>query len=346
MPPPTQCKHRTADRVARDQTQLSVMASAADRLASVEMRLGSYSRGVAVPLYEAARAAQGGVSLSLLAATTLHDAAAPGRSVVIATGAGHPTYMPAGETDGPLGAVALARALQRGYGVKAVFATASLYELPLRAAAEVAGLDAVSILPVGEETEAAAEAAACLDRHQPLAVVAVEALAPNAAGIAHTASGLAAIDRPALEELVREAARRGIVSIGIGDNGNEIGFGLIESDIRRIKPFGDCCNCPCRAGIASAVATDILVAANVSNWGAYAVTAMLAALSGDPTVLHTPDLERRMLEAAVEAGACDGSTGSVIPYVDGSGLDVQQAVLTLLAAIVENGLIEPPSRPF
>jgi hypothetical protein len=146
--------------------------------------------------------------------------------------------------------------------------------------------------------------------------------------------------------LVEQARRQSALSIGIGDNGNEIGFGLIEKAVREVKPYGDKCQCSCGMGIASAIETDVLVSANISNWGAYGVEAMLAALLGVPALLHSAETETAMLEAAVDAGALDGSTGGKRMAVDGCGLDVQQAELTMLRAILENGLADPPRRPF
>jgi hypothetical protein len=335
-----------SDVTATDR-QLTIMGRSVDRATTVEMRLGVYSRGVAADLYGAALEAQGGAPLSLLAASRLHGAVGKGDTVLIATGAGHVVHMPAGETDGPLGAVALGRILERGLGAVPVFVTAAEYAAPLEAAAEAAGLETVSILHVSSDERAVAECAGFLDRHRPAAVVSVETLSPNAAGVSHTASGMATSEvRPRIEELFYEAARRGVPTVGVGDNGNEIGFGLVEPAVRALKPFGDVCRCDCGAGIASAVATDVLVAANISNWGAYGIEAMLAALLGDPGLIHDGEIERRMLERSVEAGAIDGSTGKKLEAVDGSDLAVQQALLTFLRAIVANGLSEPPNRPF
>ena len=53
----------------------------------------------------------------------------------------------------------------------------------------------------------------------------------------------------------------------------------------------------------------------------------------DRRLLHTPEDEAAMLEAAVNAGARDGVTHAATFTVDGADLTVQQAVVTLLGNI-------------
>jgi hypothetical protein len=228
-----------------------------------------------------------------------------------------------------------------------VLVTAPDYAPPAEAAFAAAGLSDVEVLPLGCDDRAAQQTAEYLSRLQPAAVISIETLAPNTVGTAHTASGLPASgERPRVETLIAAARDRGVLTIGMGDNGNEAGCGVIEPAVREHKPYGDVCRCPCGGGIATAVSTDVLVVANISNWAAYGVEAMLAASLGDPELLHDVLVEKEMLEAAVDAGAIDGSTGRPLIAVDGTDLGVQQAVLTILRSIVDNGLSQPPGRPF
>src|SRR3989304_2964407 len=90
-----------------------------DRLTLVEMRMQGIDRGKVEHLYRAAREVQGG-PLTMRAATLLRDRVKRGDYVVIATGASSPPYLPAGETDGPPGAVAIAASLGRGLGARPV----------------------------------------------------------------------------------------------------------------------------------------------------------------------------------------------------------------------------------
>ena len=114
------------------------------------------------------------------------------------------------------------------------------------------------------------------------------------------------------------AAEKGIKVVAIGDGGNEVGMGKIEKEIGEIVPdFRDCiCSIGC----------DVLLPSDVSNWGAYALAAMLSCYYGK-WCGHFPDDEKAMLEAVKESGAVDGVTRKPQLSVDGFGLDIQKQVL-------------------
>lgn len=73
-------------------------------------------------------------------------------------------------------------------------------------------------------------------------VIPNERLSPNEKGIIHGATGLAGwkpmVD---LSPLIAEAERRGVFSVGVGDFGNELGFGRIHGAVKEIQPFGKRC---------------------------------------------------------------------------------------------------------
>jgi hypothetical protein len=322
-----------------------------DRLMTVEARLSDYSRGVIRHLYEAACAAQGGGPLCMLAARLILEHAKPGQLVFIATGAGDAKFMPAGETDGPLGACALALAIIKATGAIPILLTETIFQANLAAVALAASLGvrdpvlaletpfATTILPIAADDSAMAQAAGYLERFKPTLLIAVEKSGPGRDGFAYRASGnRSPATRGHTEHLFDQAAALGIASLGIGDNGNEIGYGLIEEAVRTHKPKGD--------KIATRVATTVLVAANTSNWGAYAVCAALAALCDRADVFHDAAMERRMLEACVAANGADGSTGRHVLAVDGTPAEVQEAIVTMMGAIVRNGLLKGYKRPF
>ena len=95
---------------------------------------------------------------------------------------------------------------------------------------------------------------------------------------------------------------------------------------------------PLMARIAAVVATDHLVVAGVSNWGAYGITAELGRLAGRP-LLHAPETERRLIEACVKAGAVDGITRRPEATVDSLDLDTHTAFLRLLGIAAESGMM-------
>jgi hypothetical protein len=332
-------------------TQMEVIGRNIDRLVTVEARISDYSRGVIANLYDAARAAQGGRPLCLHAAELILASARPGRVVFFTTGAGDPRYLPAGETDGPPGLAVLARAVHQLTGAVPILLTEAAFVDNLAATALAAGLGrrmpemvigtpyTTAVLPLSDGPDAEAEAAALVARFDPCMMISVEKIGPNADGIAHTASGKpVAAGRARAECLFDLAAARNIPTLGVGDNGNEIGFGLIADAVKRYKPGGE--------RLATRVVTDALMTANTSNWGAYAIVAALAVLTGRTELLHTAEMESRMLHACVAASGVDGSTGRHIPAVDGMPEEMQRAVVTMLGVIVGNGLISGYKRPF
>jgi hypothetical protein len=321
-----------------------------DRLTTVEMRRSDYSRGVIAHLHEAACAAQGGGPLSLLGARFMMEKVLPGSHVLITTGAGDPRYLPAGETDGPPGATQLARLVCALGGVP-ILLTEADYVANLAATALATGLGlrapevlrqvpwTTAVLPISAGADAEAEAEALLARFDPCLLISIEKIGPSPAGTAHTASGMQTdASRARAECLFDLGAARKIPSLGIGDNGNELGFGKIRDAVARFKPRGEV--------LGTRVATDVLVPANCSNWGAYGIAAALAILKADPSLLHTAEEERRIVTACVDANAVDGSTGRHVLEVDGMPMAVQAALMDMMHGIVRNALIRGYKRPF
>ncbi len=104
-------------------------------------------------------------------------------------------------------------------------------------------------------------------------------------------------------------------TIGIGDGANEIGMGSIPWEELRRRLDGDYAgHIPCR------IATDWNIIAGTSNWGGYALAAATLLLRNRVDVLADWDREhqQRVLEHIVEYGpAVDGVTGRREPTVDG-----------------------------
>jgi hypothetical protein len=111
---------------------------------------------------------------------------------------------------------------------------------------------------------------------------------------------------------------RGLVTIGIGDGGNEIGMGKI--------PWAVICrNIPNGGLVACRVPTDHLIVCGVSNWGAYGLAAGVRLLRGASaeTDLFDLDREQALLEIMVEKGPLvDGVSGQ--PTVSVDGLPIEQ----------------------
>lgn len=323
-----------------------------DRIATIEMRSKTPPRGVIHRLYESARK-KSGQPLTLTAAREIISALKENDHVFFVTGAGAWPVLLKGETDGPLGAASLARAIDLGIGAKPIFLSDEHNLEPIIASCEAAG---ITIKGVDDRTFKARPhsgmvfpfpldpkktldvAKELLDAYQPKAVISIERLGPNEKGFFHTVRGFRRTDCAPLNLVVEEARNRKILTIGIGDNGNEIGCGLIHEDVKEIQTWGKLCQCPCKSGMATVSKTDYLIIASVSNWGAYGVSACMAYLLEDLDIMHSEYIEKRMLEECVSAGGTDGELGIQIPSVDGISLEVQQSVVIMMREVVKRGL--------
>lgn len=275
---------------------------------------------------------------------------------------------PAAETDGPPGALYLARALE-AVGIETVLIS-DAYGVPLlRAGLDQWRLERTELLefPLGDGAGGAdgwIEAFLASSRGQRLShLAAVERVGPS-----HTPASLAAQvrhgppPRDAFERDVPSADRdrchnmRGLVidehtapihrlfeavaarrpeieTVAVADGGNEIGMGCIPWEILQQAiargPAG---------AIACRIPVKRLVLAGISNWGAYALGAAVAVLRKRSDLIRLWDIasHRRLIETMVfEAGAVDGVTGLQQPSVDGIALEPYLAVL---AAIQEEAL--------
>ena len=244
--------------------------------------------------------------------------------VLIVTGFAVEPDMP--ETDGPPGATVLGRALRRlGARVRYVTDRTSvpLVEAALKTLDEPSD---VIVFPGGSEA-----ARSVLASEKPSHLVAIERPGRNRAGDYLNMRGVSvAAWNPPLDDLFVNRGKARPVTIGIGDGGNEIGMGSVRARIAKLDAL--------RARIATVIRVDHLVVAGVSNWGAYGVVAALARLTGED-LLHTPELERRLIAACVAAGACDGVTRRREPTVDSLAADTHAAVVDLLRLASRSGIM-------
>ena len=88
-----------------------------DRIATIEIRTKTPPRGIIHRLYEAARK-KCGHPLTMTAASRIVETLKEYDNFLIVTGAGAWPVLLKGETDGPLGAASLARAIDLGIGAK------------------------------------------------------------------------------------------------------------------------------------------------------------------------------------------------------------------------------------
>jgi hypothetical protein len=336
---------------------------AIDRLVSIDFP----RRGVIPLIFQAARE-EAGRPLSLRAAELLRDAIVPGSVAAIATGwldRPHVSRRIA-ETDGPPGAAVIARALHVGLGaVPFIFVEAEIVEAMIRVV-QAAGLrcvapeealqarggsgalHAAAVIAMPADRDAAvAQAEDMLARFDIRAFVAVEKGGENRKGRIRTSRGADTTEALAKADALLDACRaRGIASVGIGNGGNEIGMGLVHERLagklrNSIGPDGTSDD-----GVLPAGRTDALIAATVSNWGAYGLAAALAILVDKPDVLHSVAMEEDILRACAAAGFIDGVSGYVGPSADGLPLHVHQALMRCLRIFVGEGINTSSWRKF
>lgn len=228
------------------------------------------------------------------------------------------------ETDGPSGAVVLGRALRR-LGAEVVYLAdppvLPLVEVCLRVLREPRDVMAIPQGP-GAAVVAARRYVRTL---RPTHLVAVERPGRAADGGYYNARGRSVSRENAPLDVLFLERHDGVVTIGIGDGGNEIGMGRMRTRIAR--------EVPCGAKIASVVRTDHVVVAGTSNWGAWGLVAHLGMRAGCD-LLHTPEVEAQLIRAMVAAGGVDGLTGVARPSVDGLSLTLHRTVLATLRELV------------
>jgi hypothetical protein len=314
-----------------------------DNLVTLDVR----ERGVIRSLYAAAAAKAGGRSLTFEAAQRLKQMVSQNDRVLIMTGfVLPPRYVQ--ETDGPLGAASLARALDVARGATPFLLIEAGAGRMVSATCRAIGLNVVEYSRVKEnapkhsaavidftcDLSTAVDAAKeLLDEIAPSAVISIEKAGRNVAGEYHTVKGFnVSACHAKVEAIVSEARKRKILTIAVGDGGNEVGMGNIIQTVLKSVPYASKCQCPCGRGIAAESEVDLLVPAAVSNWGAYGIAANLARITGT-SALHSPELEESMLASVVREGAIDADKFSPQLAVDGVSIDTLRLIVSLLGKI-------------
>ena len=328
--------------------QLTRLDNRLDQLVNIDMG----ERGVEA-LFEAARTLQGGSLVGAAAEALL--AVPEGGTVVLTTGSVSRAWITPelGENDGPSGAAAIARALVLARNVTCVMLCEETLLPAIRNVCQAAGLFPVTfaeaaiakadqslativMLPFATEDEAgAAQAIELLDELKPDLLFSTERVGRNEFGVYHSMRGIDyGMGRARVDLLFDEAASRGIPVVAVGDGGNEIGMGKVAGHVAAHVPYGDACQCGCGGGIGAVTGCDVLVTAACSNWGCTAIAAAMAARTGDPRLLHTPERESLLLQTMVANGLINSTHGLIDDSVDGFPRDSHLAVAELCRTIV------------
>lgn len=298
-------------------------------------------------MYNALRSKVGASPLAG-AAQKILDNSKRGDHVIITTGfyqISSKTY----ESDGPVGAASLARAVELATDAVPIILVADEFVDSMKKVCVASGLlssdvtkakDGIHRVGVGGfplDNSAAKEASEkILSDVNPSCMLSVECPDHNSRDVYHRAKGYDVSSSQAKFPILFESGFRGnVFTLGIGDFGNEIGMAALQDAFAELVPSHQKCKCGCEAGILGITRTNSTIIANISNWGAYGLEAALALLTGNPEVMHDRDMEKRLLEASAAVGYVDGTTEYALPTADGASEEVNSMVVSLLRTLVE-----------
>ena len=176
------------------------------------------------------------------------------------------------ETDGPPGALAIAKALQ-SLGKKVAIISEernrSIIESSVEAMISMGSLESkLDFRSCQEVLESEGKDFDCL--------VAIERVGKAADGSHYSFKGvdLSQYLDPIDEIFVKATQDVSMTTIGIGDRGNELGLGRVREKVKEHVPNGEKIGCD--------VASDYVLLAGVSNWGGYGIAAGLYLLATCP----------------------------------------------------------------
>lgn len=208
------------------------------------------------------------------------------------------------ETDGPVGAIALYQILEL-IGSRPVLVCGKPLSRYLQ------GDYRVHEIAVGNQDEWQADARDALSLLQPEAVVSIERPGLSAEGGYFNMRGEDITDRCACFDYFVEFAD--CPTIAIGDGGNEIGMGKIRDAVEALDITAAVTSC------------DELLVADVSNWGAYGLIAIIGYWRGQDLLGKISPLE--ILRYLALGGSVDGVTRESTLTEDGLPASVGQQLI-------------------
>lgn len=220
------------------------------------------------------------------------------------------------ETDGPSGIVWLAQAFCK-LGISVRVYTDEICEKQVRAALAAAAPEAVFCrLPFRPDADWTNRQ---FDEFCPSHLLTLERPGKAADGHCYNIRGLVIDDVCAnAEPLFKEAKKRGVVTVAVGDGGNEMGTGGCRDLVERHVSKGDLI---CARQIA-----DHTLVAGVSNWWGWGLCGAMQLVTGT-SLLPSASQETAVLEAVLASGGADGTTARSAMTVDNLPLSAHLAVL-------------------
>ena len=251
-----------------------------------------------------------------------------GRRILILTGFTVPDCH-TGESDGPLGAIVLAKALE-DLGKEILIVTDKYSKKILEGLKKIKEISGdIHSVPINVDKQ---ELQKLLNHFKPTHMIAIERPGKGIDGKYHSMRGEDISDYVGdLDPLMAMAKKEKIITMAIGDGGNEMGMGKIRSKGIPYVHQGD--------KVFATSTADYLILAGVSNWGAYGLVAGLSILS-NMDLLQEEKEEVRLLKTLTELGGVDGCTKERSMTVDGLSLGTNLNLLLKLKNIIEKNLSE------
>lgn len=222
-----------------------------------------------------------------------------------------------GETDGPVGTISLAKGLEL-LGKKVIIVTDKYSEAIIKSCYSLLNVKAKLLIVPDDNSENYCRQ--IIDKYKPDHVIAIERPGRSIDDKSHSMRGEDISDiSPNTDNLITYAKQNKIKTSAIGDGGNEVGMGKISEYIKDNVYKGK--------QIYADVSTDNLLVAGISNWGAYAITAMLSIMN-NKMLMHDEKTEKLVLQTMVKAGAVDGCTAMRTFSVDGLSMEENIKVFT------------------
>ena len=218
------------------------------------------------------------------------------------------------ETDGPPGAIAIGRALNK-LDYRVVYVTDKYGMKALESIAEPSSI--IYEFPILDSEASNILASNICNEFDPSIMIAVERCGINELG---KYSNMHGQDITPYTAKIDCLFQNKITSIGIGDGGNEIGMGNLYAQVKDNSKL---------VRFPTTIEVDNLVIASVSNWGAYGLIAAISLIKNQ-NLLVSVEEEIEIINTLVGLGVVDGMSGKPESFVDGFDLDSNSKILQSL----------------
>ena len=220
------------------------------------------------------------------------------------------------ETDGPPGAVALGKSLEKlGYDV---FYVTDKYSYNILSG--LSGDGNIIEFPITSHIESSTFANKLIRDYDPESLISIERAGLSNDGKYRNFKGEDFSKYNAKIDYLFEQHPR---TVGILDGGNEIGSG---NYIEEIIKLGNIIDYP------SIITATESIISSTSNWGAFGLIAGLS-IHENINLLPSVDEGKRLIEKTYNLGAVEGLTGESKPYVDGRSLEEDMICLKKLNSL-------------